>query len=131
MNKNIFILIATVFLVGGGAWYFMNSQQTTTQTPVVPEATTSAPMEEKAMEETAVEIKGFAFSPKIITVKVGESLTWTNQDSVGHTATADDGTFDTGLLAKGESKAITFSKAGTYTYYCKPHPYMKATVVVE
>ncbi|MBI4092003.1 MAG: cupredoxin family copper-binding protein [Candidatus Levybacteria bacterium] len=82
-------------------------------------------------EKINVEIKNFAFGPKTLTVKKGTTIVWTNQDSVGHTATSDDGNFDTGLLEKGESKSVTFDEAGTFTYHCTPHPYMKATIVVE
>lgn len=91
-----------------------------------------AATEEAAMTEKAsIEIKNFAFSPKTLTVKKGTRITFTNQDSVGHTATSDDGNFGTEILAKGESESVTFDKAGTYTYHCTPHPYMKATIIVE
>jgi len=92
------------------------------------EASATAP---SAREEHTVQIKGFAFAPRTITVKVGNTVTWTNGDSVGHTATADDDSFDTGLLAKGQSGSVTFDTPGTYTYFCTPHPNMKATVLVE
>jgi len=88
--------------------------------------------EEGALDEKLnVEIKNFAFTPKTLTIKKGTTITFTNQDSVGHTATADDGNFGTEILAKGESGSVTFDKAGTYTYHCTPHPNMKATIVVE
>jgi amicyanin len=67
-------------------------------------------------------------------VKVGTKVTWTNQDSVGHDVVADTESPDapkSDLLRKGESYSFTFNKAGTYTYYCSPHPYMKGTVIVE
>ena len=59
---------------------------------------------------------------------VGDTVTWTNQDSTQHTATGDD--FDTGLLGKGQSGSHTFDSAGTFSYICTPHPYMKAKVTV-
>ncbi len=71
------------------------------------------------------------FSPQIITIKAGESVTWTNGDLVGHTATADDGAWDTNVISNRESKSIKFDKPGTYTYHCTPHPFMKGTVIVE
>ena len=79
----------------------------------------------------AVAISGFAFSPKAVTVTVGDTITWTNSDATAHTATADDGSFDTGDLDKGDSKSVTFDKAGSFTYYCRFHPFMKATVEVQ
>lgn len=79
----------------------------------------------------AVTIEGFAFSPSTVTVQVGDSVTWTNQDNTAHTATAGDGSFDTESLGTGESSTITFATAGTYAYACAIHPTMTGTVVVE
>ena len=144
MNK---LIIATIVLIVviGGVVLFAGSQgsgpvPSTTPTEAIqeqPAPTEVLQNEEGATEEGAldeklnVEIKNFAFGPKTLTVKKGTTIVWTNQDSVGHTATADDGSFDTGLLAKGKSGSVTFDQAGTYTYHCTPHPYMKATIVVE
>jgi plastocyanin len=81
-------------------------------------------------EGVEVEIEDFAYVPGTVTIKVGTTVTWTNKDSVGHTATSDDGVFDSGMLGKGSSYSFTFTTAGTYGYFCKPHPYMVATIVV-
>jgi plastocyanin len=78
-----------------------------------------------------VTIKDFAFDPTSVTIKAGESVTWTNQDSAGHTVAGDNNEFESGDLAKGASFRFTFDKAGTYTYHCGIHPTMKGTVVVE
>jgi plastocyanin len=79
---------------------------------------------------SAVEIKGFAFNPPMIEVPSGTTVTWTNQDTAPHTATAEDGSFDTGRLNQGQSGEVTFDQPGTYTYICTFHPNMKGTVVV-
>ncbi len=78
-----------------------------------------------------VDIADFAFDPETITVKAGTEVTWTNSDDATHTATADDGSFDTGDLDRGRSKSVTFDAAGSFTYYCRFHPFMKATVEVQ
>jgi plastocyanin len=78
----------------------------------------------------AVSIADFAFSPRTVEIRVGDSVTWTNRDSVGHTATGSNDAFDTGLLEEGESASVTFVRAGTYRYICTPHPNMTGTVVV-
>jgi plastocyanin len=78
-----------------------------------------------------VDIAGFAFSPNSITVSVGDTVTWSNSDAQNHTATANDGSFDTGIVSSGSPKSVTFSTAGTFAYHCKIHPSMTATVVVE
>jgi LPXTG-motif cell wall-anchored protein len=75
-------------------------------------------------------ISDFKYTPSTITVTAGESVTWSNSGPTSHSATADDGSFDTGVLRKGSSGSHTFSKAGTYTFHCTPHPFMKGTVVV-
>ena len=79
----------------------------------------------------AVSIRDFAFSPKTVEIRVGDRVTWTNRDAVEHTASARNGSFDTGLLGEGESRSIRFNVAGTYRYVCTPHPSMTGTVVVR
>ena len=81
--------------------------------------------------DQAVTIASFAFTPATVTIDVGDTVTWTNQDSVAHTATATDASWDTGDIAQGASASITFSTAGTFTYLCTPHPTMTGTVVVR
>lgn len=78
-----------------------------------------------------VSIRDFAFSPRTIEIRVGDTVRWTNRDSVAHTATARNGSFDTGLLSDGESGSVRFTTAGTYRYVCTPHPDMTGTVVVR
>lgn len=78
-----------------------------------------------------VTVQNLAYNPASITVQVGDTVTWTNQDALPHTVTADDGSFDQPLAASGGTATITFSKAGTFTYHCTIHPSMHGTVVVE
>jgi plastocyanin len=80
---------------------------------------------------TSVTIKDFAFEPTSITIAPGSTVTWTNQDTVGHTATADDGAFDSRTMGSGATFSETFSSPGTYQYHCTIHPAMKATIVVQ
>jgi plastocyanin len=90
----------------------------------------AAPKARAAGSQT-VPIKGFAFKPATVTVNVGDTVTWTNQDTAPHTATASDGSFDTGSLSKGASGSHKFSQAGSFAYICSIHPNMKGTVVVK
>jgi plastocyanin len=71
-----------------------------------------------------------SFSPNPVEVKVGETVTWVNDDSGRHTVTSKDGVFDSGFMGKGQSSSFTFDKAGEYPYHCEPHPSMVGTVVV-
>lgn len=77
-----------------------------------------------------VEIANFAYDPDPVKVQVGGKVTWLNQDSAPHTATAEDGSFDTGTLEEGKLKSETFKQAGTYEYICQVHPDMHGTVEV-
>lgn len=80
--------------------------------------------------QLAIEIKGFAFNPQNATVKVGTTVTWTNKDSAPHTVTADDHSFDSGVLDQGQSFTFQFTTPGTYPYTCTNHPSMQATIIV-
>ena len=87
-------------------------------------------------ETKTVSMKDFKFDPKTITVNVGDTITWTNNDTAEHTAQADDGSFDSKDVGAGKSSSITFAKAGTFAYYCKYHggpngAGMSGTVVVQ
>jgi quinohemoprotein ethanol dehydrogenase len=84
-----------------------------------------------AASGSAIQLMSFAFAPASVDVAVGTAVTWTNNDSVTHTVTADDKSFDSGNLDPGKTFSFTFTKAGTYTYHCAIHPNMKATIVVK
>jgi plastocyanin len=95
---------------------------------------TSAPGEAadgEASEGTSVTIKDYAFTPPTLTVPAGTTVTWTNADAVPHTATASDGSFDSGNLSPGQSYAFTFSTPGSYPYVCQYHAGMHGTIVVQ
>ncbi len=79
----------------------------------------------------AVTMKSFAFDPATVTIKVGETVTWTNQDSATHTVVGDNNEFKSGDLANGATFSFKFDAAGTYAYHCSIHPSMKGTVVVR
>ncbi|MEX2550278.1 MAG: plastocyanin/azurin family copper-binding protein [Nitriliruptoraceae bacterium] len=71
------------------------------------------------------------YSVNVLEVEVGDTVTWTNDDdAMMHTVTADDGSFDSGLLDAGDSWSYTFTEAGEFEYFCSPHPWMRAKVVV-
>jgi amicyanin len=78
----------------------------------------------------AVAIADFAFEPATLTITAGDTVTWTNEDAMVHTATSVDGSFDSGDLDQGESYSLTFTTPGTYAYLCTPHPTMTGRIVV-
>ncbi len=76
-------------------------------------------------------MKGIRYQPAELTVHPGETVEFKNEDIFAHTVTADDGSFDSGLIQPGSSWKMTVQKAGTLAYHCKPHPNMKAVLVVS
>ena len=78
-----------------------------------------------------VGIKEFKYAPTALTVSLGTTVTWVNHDEEPHTVTSASGAFASSGLVKDDSFAQTFTKRGTYQYFCALHPHMKATVVVR
>jgi plastocyanin len=108
--------------------------------PAPASAATATPTEAAAPAETAapakgattkVAIQGFAFGPRTVKVKVGDTIAWTNDDSAPHTVTAKSGgDLDSGTLAQGADFEFTASQPGTIQYFCSIHPDMTGTIEV-
>ncbi len=80
--------------------------------------------------EAEVEIEDFAFRPAEITITAGTTVKFGNKDDVGHSVKADDATWGSVLLSKGEEFFFTFTTPGTYSYHCEPHTSMTGTIIV-
>lgn len=80
---------------------------------------------------TEVSIDNFSFAPQQISVKAGTTITWTNRDDIPHTVVSTDSVFKSKTLDTDEKFTTTFTKAGTYTYFCSIHPKMTGKVIVE
>ena len=90
------------------------------------------PHASKAPPMAHVTIKGYAFTPKTLTVVVGTRVRWTNTDSDSHTVASDTGAFvESATLSTGHSFTHTFAKTGVYRYHCGLHAFMTGTVVVK
>ncbi len=77
-------------------------------------------------------IQNYDYTPKTIEINVGDTVIWTNKDNIGHTVTSDSGKgLDSLLFTKDGTYEHTFTMVETYDYHCKPHPYMKGTVIVN
>jgi plastocyanin len=87
--------------------------------------------EPSSASAAAVKIDNFAFGPQTLTVPVGTTVTWTNSDDIPHTSVSTDGVFKSKVLDTDEKFSYTFTKAGTYPYYCTIHPKMMGKVVVQ
>lgn len=108
----------------GGSIYGGSTAKPSTGQPASPN--TEAPV-----AKNTVTIANMSFSPATLTVPVGDTVTWTNNDSVQHNATASDNSFGTGMLSPGQSGTVTFSQAGTFVYHCQIHPSMTGTIIVQ
>lgn len=91
----------------------------------------AAPADAKAGSETTVKIDNFSFSPATVTVPAGTTVRWTNADDIPHTIVSDDKSFKSKALDTDEQFTYTFSKPGTYSYFCGLHPKMTAKIVVQ
>jgi plastocyanin len=142
MQKNALLLLAIVLLAlgaascGGGGDTTVTEQAPATNeeepatTEEEPEATEEEPGGGKLERSVKVEIVEFTYQPDPVRVEAGGKVIWQNMDSAPHSATADDGSFDTGILEEGKLKSETFKEPGTFTYFCTVHPQMHGTVEV-
>jgi plastocyanin len=80
---------------------------------------------------TEVKIDNFSFGPQTITVPVGATVIWTNRDDIPHTSVSTEGVFKSKVMDTDEKFSYTFTKPGTYPYYCSIHPKMTGQVVVQ
>jgi plastocyanin len=107
------------------------SEESSTEAMEETESTESEPAPSgEASKSEKVDIVEFTYQPDPVVVQVGGKVIWQNQDTAPHTATADDGSFDTGTIEKGKIGSETFKEAGTFTYFCEIHPTMHGTVEV-
>ena len=84
-----------------------------------------------AATPAAVNIKDFSFSPPLLTVPAGTTVTWTNHDEASHTITSATGVFGSAGLSSGDRFAQAFTRPATYQYFCSLHPHMRAAVIVK
>jgi plastocyanin len=128
------------------------------EAPAEEAAMEEAPAEEAAMEEAPAEEaaptsaqvsipagsstpgceeNSECYIPNTVTIGVGGTITWTNDDTAAHTVTSGtasdgpDGTFDSSIFMQGSTFEFTFAEAGTYEYFCVVHPWMTGTIIVE
>jgi|ERR1039458_2491694 plastocyanin len=86
---------------------------------------------DQPVTQAAVKIDNFVFGPQTLTVPVGTTVTWTNSDDIPHTSVSTEGVFKSKVLDTDEHFSFSFTKAGTYPYYCTIHPRMTGKVVVQ
>ena len=92
---------------------------------------THAKSAEAKSQSTEIKLDNFTFGPATLTVPVNSTVTWVNKDDIPHVIASDDGLFKSKALDTDDKFSYTFTKAGTYAYYCSIHPKMQGKVVVE
>src|SRR5215203_1780174 len=128
----ILILLALGLVACGGSDDGATTQAATSADTTSTEGSSGnapAPSGEAA-RAAKVRIVEFFYDPDPVTIQVGGKVIWQNEDPESHTATADEGSFDTGTIEEGKIKSETFKEAGTYSYFCEIHPTMHGTVEV-
>lgn len=134
MKRSLPVIIIAVVVLAVGGYLFAQSHKAVAPAATNPPATsnTTNQSNSSASTATAIAIQNFAFAPASTTVKVGTTVTWTNQDSASHNVVETDGQAgpQSSTLANGQSYSFTFAKAGTYHYHCSFHPSMTGTVTV-
>ena len=91
----------------------------------------TARAEQAQTSSAEVKIDNFSFGPTTLTVAAGTTVTWTNRDDIPHTVVSDDKAFKSKVLDTDEKFSFTFTKLGTYGYFCSIHPKMTGKVVVQ
>lgn len=118
---------ATVdFGVNGGTSVGMAPMPGMSAMPMITSATTPA----APIAGTEVRIENFGFTPAALTVRQGQTVTWTNHDEEPHTVAAGDGSFHSPGMDTDGIYSFTFTTPGTFDYLCSIHPFMRGTVVV-
>jgi len=120
MRRTLFIAGLAAVLVLGIEW-----------TPTGQKSSVASAQQNTSTSE--VKIDNFSFTPAVLTVSVGTTVTWTNREDIPHTVVSSDDpkAFKSKVLDTDEKFTFTFSKAGTYQYFCSVHPKMVGKVVVQ
>lgn len=123
MMKKIFIGAVLLGLVGIGIFLAAKPGN---------KATNTSTKETVAEVPNTVQISNFKFGPASMSVKKGTTITWINRDDARHNVQSDQagGPLESPLLGKGQEYKYTFNEAGSFSYKCSPHPYMKGSITV-
>ncbi len=120
-QKTVIAIVAVLIIVIGIIYYFGGYNYGSPANTGSPSTTSQGPNQ--------VSIKNFAFDPAILNIKVGDTVTWTNNDSAAHRISGNG--FQSSDMANGQTYSFKFTAAGTYDYICSIHPSMKGTIVVK
>jgi plastocyanin len=129
MRRILLALCGVVALAAAGCG---GSNSSSTSSGSSSSASTSTPAASSSGGGVTIKMQNIAFAPKAVTVKVGQKVTWTNEDTVDHNVTSQSGeTIKSDNFGKGGTFSFTPKKAGTIKYVCTIHPGMTATLTVS
>ena len=133
MNNSRFmvVILAILMIFAVACSSYQTSAPAQTQAPAQPAAPAETKPAASSGNAVSVTIQGFKFNPADVTVKVGDTVVWTNQDSAPHTVESADGMLKSDELSKGDTYSWTAKKAGKHDYHCGIHPSMKGSVTVQ
>jgi plastocyanin len=119
MGRGSWILVLTATVIAAAALLNSGSEGV------------AASAEQAKTSSAEVKIDNFSFGPATLTVAAGTTVTWTNRDDIPHTVVSDDKVFKSKVLDTDEKFSYTFTKPGTYPYFCSIHPKMTGKVIVQ
>jgi plastocyanin len=131
MTKRLPLLLAAVCALALVAAGCGSSSKKTTANPPAASSTQSSSSSSSSGGTVTVDMKNIAFSPNSVTVKVGQTVKWVNQDTVAHNVTAQSGAFKSTNFGPGGSFTFKATKPGTFGYVCTIHPGMNGTLIVK
>lgn len=125
MKKSVIIgIILIIILVVGGIYFLKPSASKTLGS--------NSPSSSPPVNSRTIDIVGFAFSPATLTINKGDTIVWTNKDTMAHTVTSDSGNeLASENLVKGQTYSHTFNTIGSFDYHCNIHTSMKGTIIVK
>jgi len=127
----LIIALSILFLL-----FTLVSCQTNKSQPAAETETPGETVATQTADEVQIEMKNSRFSPEVVTINQGTTVTWVNGDTYSHTITSggssnESGIFDSGNISSGGTFSYTFNDKGTYDYFCKIHPGMNGTIEVK
>ena len=125
------ILKATVWPIALAGSMALATLLVLTLQPAAQAKPPNLPLNVAKVDGPQVRIEDFYFTPATLTIPVGTTVTWTNNDGTLHTVTSATKVFTSDGLDEGGAFSYTFTSPGTYSYYCKLHPHMTGTIVVK
>lgn len=126
------VLVGAYFFVGSGGYKTPSTPSSSSGPNTVFPTNPDANVPSNTGATHSVSISNFAFNPLSLTVSVGDTVVWTNDDSASHTITSDSGSeLASSSFSKGQTYSHTFTKSGTFDYHCSIHTMMKAKIIVQ